>query len=422
MFDGLVAVGADGRIAAVTRAGEAGHERAMAEAGENGTLDMLPGGATCLPGFVDCHVHAPQYPQAGLALDRPLEEWLHAYTFPLEARYADVAFARHVYAPLVDDMLAGGTTAALIFATVHVPATLALVDICAAKGLRATVGKVGMDRDCPADCRDGSVTAMIEGTRAVIEHAGANGAGLVRGAVTPRFVPSCTDGALEALGALAAETGAVVQSHVSESAWQHGHAIERFGRRDAEVLDGFGLLGPRSVMAHGTHLTDGDLALFAERGAAVAHCPLSNTFFGDATFPLARALAKAVMVGLGTDISGGPDLSMLSAQRHAVAASRMRESGTLARGDGEAGARIDWRIAFHLATVGGAKALDLSVGAFEPGMHLDALVVEPHPLGTLRRLDVRGAEDELARILVTASRPDIATTYVGGVRRVALPG
>ena len=89
---------------------------------------MLAKGQYLIPGLVDLHIHAPQFPQLGKALDLPLAEWLQKHTFPLEARYADVDFARRVYAALVDTLLANGTTTALYFATIHDEASAALAE------------------------------------------------------------------------------------------------------------------------------------------------------------------------------------------------------------------------------------------------------------------------------------------------------
>jgi len=425
--DVLIAVGADGVIATVLRPGEDGYDLLLNEARRTGTLATLPAGAVLLPGFVDLHVHAPQYPQLGRALDVPLEVWLHKYTFPLEARYADTVFARRVYRRLVDDLLACGTTTALYFATTHIEATCLLADICMERGQRALIGKVAMDEPeaCPDYYRDASPAAAIEGTRAVIDHIRAhpdNRDGRVRPVVTPRFIPACTDAALEGLGALARECGCHVQTHCSESDWEHGHVLARHGVTDAASLDRFGLLGRRSVLAHGNFLTADDMDLLAARGSAVAHCPVSNAYFAGAVFPLRAALAKGVRVGLGTDISGGPIGSIMEAMRAAVMVSRMLETGvdpalTPEERGGGPGARIDFREAFHLATAGGADALDLSTGRFAAGCHFDAIAIDPAAgNGTIRLWNDDHDEDLLQAILYTASKPNISAVWVGGAQ------
>jgi guanine deaminase len=431
ILDGtLIHVAADGIISDVVHPYEERYLKTKHDAEVTGRLLKLPNGSYLLPGFVDCHVHAPQYPQLGSALDVPLEVWLHKYTFPLEARFADTAFARRAYGLLVEDLLANGTTTALYFATVHQEATRLLADICLEKGQRALVGKVAMDHpdNCPDYYRDASPEAAVEGTRSLIDYVFGhpdNAAGLVKPVITPRFIPSCTDAALEGLGALAQACGCHVQTHCSESDWAHGYVLERHGMTDAESLDRFGLLGRRTMLAHSNFLTPSDMELLRVRQSAVAHCPLSNAYFAGAVFPLRAAMEKGLHAGLGTDISGGPNASMLDAARSAIMVSRMLESGvdperTAAERASGAPARIDFRHAFHLATAGGAKALDLPVGQFSPGYAFDAILVDCTAAGGTIRLwdDTEPTDDLLQRIIFTASRGNIAKVWVAG-REVA---
>ena len=382
----------------------------------------LPHSHILLPGFVDLHIHAPQYPQLGTALDVPLQDWLQIHTFPLEARYADLTFARAVYETLVSDLLAMGTTTAVYYATVHVPATQLLADICLTQGQRAFVGKVAMDDPaaCPPTYRDASTDEAVTGTRAVIDHIRhhpGNAAGLVQPIITPRFIPACTDETLAALGALAAETGVRVQTHVSESDWEHAHVQTRHGISDAASLDRFGLMTPHAVLAHGTHLSPADMDLIHTRGACVAHCPLSNAYFAGAIFPLRAALERGLHLGLGSDISGGPSGNLWDAARMAVAASRIREGGTDAADPtrGDPGARVDFRTAFYLATAGGGAALGLPIGHFAPGMQFDAMAIDPTaPLGTIRLWPGQTGEVVLEKVLHTATRANIAAVWVAG--------
>jgi guanine deaminase len=414
--DAVIVVGADGVILSVTEGGAvpAGAER-------------LPEGWVLLPGFVDLHVHAPQYPQLGTALDVPLEDWLQVHTFPLEARYADAGFAETVWRALVADLLAVGTTTAVYFATIHVTATVRLAEVCVALGQRAMVGKVAMDHPdtCPVWYRDGSAAEGVAGTREVIDRIGAiaGNRGLVQPVITPRFIPACTDELLAGLGRLADETGVRVQSHVSESDWEHGHVLDRCGRSDAAALDAFGLMRDHGVFAHGTHLSGEDIDLMRDRGAAVAHCPLSNAYFAGAVFPLWAALERGLHVGLGSDISGGPAGTIWETARMAVAASRLRESGVDAgrapddRGTGAA--RVDFRTAFWLATAGGGEALGLPVGVIAPGMQFDAMAVDPGAVsGGIRLWPGDAGERVLEKVLYGANRANVARVWVAG-RRVS---
>lgn len=409
--DAVISIAADGTIAAIS----------SAEDGVPAGTIEVPAGQLILPGFVDLHIHAPQYPQLGRALDEPLEVWLGKYTFPLEAQYADLDFARERYATLVADLLASGTTTALYFATIHRQATELLAEICLSQGQRALVGKVVMDdpASCPEYYRDASADRAVAETRSVINYIRAMPDNdRVLPVVTPRFIPSCTDEALAGLGALAQACGCHVQTHCSESDWAHGHALTRYGSTDTAALAGFGLLGRKTVLAHSVFLTDADMATIRDAGAGVAHCALSNMYFGNAVFPLRRALEKGLHVGLGTDISGGPSGSMLEACRATAQASRMLEDGVDAKDSRETrgvpNSRVDMFTAFHLATAGGGVALDLPIGVFRPGYHFDALIVDPAAEAGTIRLFGAEASERIEQILYTASRPNIAATFVGG--------
>jgi len=422
LVDALITIDANGIIAAVHRPGDADYDTALAAAGDQ--LATLPADHYALPGFVDLHVHAPQYPQLGLALDEPLEVWLQKYTFPLEARYADLDFARPRYTALVEDLLANGTTTALYFATQHREATELLADICIEKGQRALVGKVVMDDPaaCPPGYRDASPESAVADTRAVIDYIRThpdNTDQRVLPVITPRFIPSCTDAALTGLGQLASECGCHVQTHCSESDWAHGHVLERYGVTDAEALDRFGLLTRRSVLAHSNFLTDADMDRLVARQSAVAHCALSNIYFANAVFPLRRALEKHLHVGLGTDISGGPSASMFNACQTAVQVSRLLQDGvdpTLpAAQRGTRNSAIDLKTAFHLATAGGGIALDLPIGVFAPGYKFDAMSIDTTaPTGGIRLFDTSEPTAIFEKILYGASRANIAKVWVDG--------
>lgn len=425
-FDGaLLGIGDTGVIEAVISADDPSFAPSREAAARAGVLVTLPPGCWLLPGFVDLHIHAPQYPQLGAALDVPLETWLHKYTFPLEARYADLDFAARAYGQLIDDLPANGTTTAVMFATIHDEATRLLAGLAMDKGIRAYVGKVVMDDPvaCPGYYRDASPAQAEAGTRDLINfirHDPRNVEGRVKPVITPRFIPSCSDDVLARLGALARETQCHVQTHCSESDWEHRHVLERHGCSDAESLDRFGLLTRRTVLAHSNHISAADMDLIKARGAGIAHCPLSNAYFANAVFPLRAALEKGLRLGLGSDIAGGPSASIFDGMRMAVAASRMLEDGVDARkppGDrGVPQSRISWREAFHLATAGGADVLDQKSGRFAVGQSFDAIIIDTAARdGTVRLMGPDLAPDEvLARILYTASKPNIALTAVAG--------
>ena len=222
---------------------------------------------------------------------------------------------------------------------------------------------------------------------------GGGGPGLARlvsPAITPRFVPTCSDALLAGLGKLAAkyrEQGVYVQSHISESVDQMSFVASMHPDepRDASIFDRHGLLAPRSVMAHAVFLSDPELALMAARGAGIACCPLSNVFFAGADLAVRHCVEDAkVLVGLGTDVAGGYSPSMLTGCRTAVMSSKVMARGAAAglRDGGHGGAapaepgpqatgtaaadaadpaqtELDFRYSFWLATLGGAQVLQV---------------------------------------------------------------
>ena len=423
--NGLIEVDEAGNIAGVHSPGTEKYEVVRETAVTTNSLITLATGQYLLPGLIDLHVHAPQWPQAGNALHLPLHEWLQDYTFPLEAKYADLAFAEKVYRSLVDTLIANGTTTTLYFATVHLAATKLLANICLAKGQRALVGKVAMDNpdECPDFYRDASTQAGLADTRALIEYVRTlpgNEQNLVLPVVTPRFIPSCTDEMLTGLGELAKAYDCHVQTHCSESDWEHNYVLNRHGKRDTTSLHDFMLLTNKTVLAHSCFINDEDMTTIKQQRSGIAHCPLSNAYFADAVFPAREVLDLGLNVGLGTDVAGGATPSLLQNCQTAVTASRYREAGvdnTLPQSErGVPGSRIDFKEAFWMATTGGGKALDLPIGLFKEGYKFDAILVdstvENSNLVVWDELD--GAKDVLQKIIYNANRQNIRKVWVQG--------
>jgi guanine deaminase len=371
---------------------------------------VLANGHVLMPGMIDTHLHAPQWPQLGVGLDLPLERWLFEYTFPLESRYADTAFADAVWNQMVPSLLRHGTTTAVYYGSIHEPATTALAATCVRHGQRAFVGRVAMDHPSgtPVWYRDGSAGESVDASARSIEairRIDSTGQ-LVQPIITPRFVPACSDAALMGLGELAAATDVRVQTHCSESDWEHGHVLDRFGVTDAHALERFGLIRPHTVLAHATHLTNDDRTLLAATGAGVAHCPLSNVYFANRAFSARAALDAGVCVGLGTDVAGGPSPSLLAQCSHAVGASRRLVDL------GDPGAGIDLATAFWMATVGGAALLGIDAGLLEPGRTFDAISVR---VPDVARLDGRTDDGLFEERVVRLTEPaDIARVWVAG--------
>ncbi|EQA6241425.1 TPA: guanine deaminase [Enterobacter ludwigii] len=423
--DTLFCIDGSGTIVDIIQHNDDAFRHVRDAARKAGKLTELSSDQYLLPGLIDLHVHAPQWPQMGKALDKPLEKWLNDYTFPLEARYADVDFARRNYTELVSALLANGTTTAVYFATLHTESSVELARICLAQGQRALVGRVAMDdpSQCPDYYRDETAASAEAETRAFIRAVAelpGNTAKRVLPVITPRFIPSCTDDLLKRLGIVARETGCHVQTHCSESDWEHGYVKERLGKTDTVALRDFGLLTPKTILAHSNHIEDDDADLIKKTGAGVAHCPLSNFYFANAVFPLRAMLDRGLNVGLGTDIAGGHSPSVFDACRHAITASKALNDGVDARikpeHRGRPGSAVSFKEAFWLATAGAGGVLGLPVGKLEVGYQFDAIVIDTRAAGS--DIYIHPAEDQpedrLQKIIYNARRNNISRVWVDG--------
>ncbi|GAA0136948.1 guanine deaminase [Paenibacillus sp. YSY-4.3] len=423
--DYLFCIHADGVIAKIVAPEDSDYQPLLDRYQGKPNFHRLADGQYFLPGFIDLHVHAPQWAQSGTALDIPLYDWLNTYTFPLESKFSDLDFAKKIYDDVVSNLLANGTTTALYFATVHKEASLLLAEICADKGQRGLVGKVVMDdpEQNPEYYRDVDTNTALVDTEefivAVQELAKSTKQG-VYPVVTPRFIPSCTDEALKGLGELAAKYDAYVQSHCSESDWAHGYVQDRFQKNDAFALNDFGLLRDKSVMAHCNFLDDHDADLFAETGTAIAHCPISNAYFANSVIPIAHLHSKGVEIGLGSDISGGFSPSLYDNIRQAVISSRMLEDGVNislpASERGVPGSRITVHEAFYLATAGGGEGLSLPIGRIEENYAWDVQVIDTKlPSAKLPIFNENENLDDVFQKMIYLVRPEhIREVWVQG--------
>ncbi|KAL4422640.1 hypothetical protein ABPG75_008837 [Micractinium tetrahymenae] len=385
---------ASGRIVAVVP-GEQEAACLVQHGGQAEDVLRLQEGQFLLPGFIDTHLHAPQYAYTGTGTHIPLMEWLETLTFPTESSFRDqLDLARDVYSKVIQRLLNNGTTCAQFFATVHLEPCQLFADLLEQAGMRAFVGKPCMDRQTPPGSLESTERAVAD-TEALIKYVRGKGLSRLEPLVMPRFIPTCSRALLRALGDLAAKHGVNVHSHIHEAydEEEFAAALEGGGQvvDEAALFDEAGLLTARSVFAHGNLLTDAELERMAARGAAIAHCPLSNFYYAEKILPVSRLLHMGVKVGLGTDVSGGYDPTMLGAQRQAVVASWALHAQAVAaaekpaelalryqRQPGRDPDVLSWKDALWLATVGGAQALGIQdrVGTLEAGKEFDALLID----------------------------------------------
>lgn len=339
------------------------------------------GDSLIIPGLVDLHIHAPQYAFRGTGMDCELLQWLRQYTFPEEARYADLDYASRAYRLFAEQMKKSATSRAVVFGTIHRDATLLLMDLMETTGIVSYIGKVNMDRNAPDELRETSPDASAFDTFGFINRAAKRGYQRTMPILTPRFIPSCSDALLNELSEVRRTYDLPVQSHLSEnpeevslvkklvpSAAFYGEGYERFGL--------FG--GPaRTVMAHCVYSTDAEVERILNNGVWVAHCPNSNMNICSGIAPVRRYLEMGIRVGLGSDVAGGQTESLFRAMTDAIQVSKLYW-----RYLDSSASPLGFSESLYLATKGGGSFFG-KVGSFEPGYEFDAVVLDdsvvPHP-------------------------------------------
>lgn len=366
-----------------------------------------------LPGLIDTHIHASQFPNAGLALDLTLLDWLEKYTFPTEAGLGDIGKAEEVYQRCVRTTLDSGTTTACYFATIHSKSTEVLANVCVQEGQRALVGKVCMDRNSPDNYCETTDSSLAE-SKKIVETILAMKSDLVKPIITPRFVPTCSRQLMTSLGQLAAEYNLHIQTHLSENlrecAWVR--ELEPDCQNYTQVYEKSNLLGSKTILAHCCHLDDSELEIIKQAGAGVSHCPNSNFSLKSGICDVRRLKDYGVKVGLGTDCSGGYSPSILNAMRQAVMA-----SNTLTFGRPESDHHpIQFSDALYLATRGGAILLDMEndLGALEAGKKADILLVDMTGQAATLPFGHESPVDLVHKFVFLADDRNIAQVWVDG--------
>ncbi|EXJ60570.1 hypothetical protein A1O7_04723 [Cladophialophora yegresii CBS 114405] len=342
-----------------------------------------------VPGFIDTHVHAPQFSMRGLGQGLHILDWLDQVTFPHESRFNNNDYATEVFTRCVQMGLRQGITTACYFASLHTEATKILADVCLQEGQRAFVGKTCMDHPetNPKYYREETAEAEA-GTEELIQHCRAvdESGTFVRPVLTPRFAISCTPELLTRLGKLGREhehayglgEGVPNQTHFCEAQQEIDATLKQYGKFscEADLYEHYGLLNSMSVLAHCTLLSHDDLVKIKQRECGIAHCPISNVTVGGGFMaaPVRRFFSEGITkVGLGTDSGGGFSCSLMDVMRQALIVANAREM--LSEGKER---RLGLEEVFYMATLGGPRILGMQdrVGSFEVGKRFDAILVD----------------------------------------------
>lgn len=360
-----------------------------------------------LAGFVDAHVH---YPQTAIIASwgKRLIDWLNSYTFPEEMRFADRAYADEIAARYLDLTAAHGTTTVCSYCTIHPESVDAFFTAAQARGQRVAAGKTCMDRNAPEGLRDTAQSAHDDSEALIARW---HGVDRLEYAITPRFSPTSTPEQLEAMGALwGKHPECLMQTHLSEQTDEIAWVRELFpqARDYLDTYEEFGLLGAKGLYGHAIHLEERERHRLREYGAALIHCPTSNTFIGSGLFDMAGLMAEGQRIGLATDTGGGSSFSMLRTMAAAY------EIGQL-RGTPLHAAQLLW-----LATQGSAVALrmDGKIGNIAEGMEADLVVLDLASTPAISQRSER-AEDVWEAVFPTIMMGDdraISEVWIGGRR------
>ncbi|RDE22872.1 guanine deaminase [Motiliproteus coralliicola] len=396
--DGLLVI-EDGRIAAV---GEA--EKLLPGLPAAAQVTEHKDSLLC-PGFIDTHIH---YPQTGMiaAYGEQLLDWLNNYTFPTEQHFQDKEHAAGVADIFLTELLRNGTTTALVFGTVHPESVDAFFEAAEQRDLRMIAGKVMMDRNAPDYLTDTPESSYKE-SKALIERW--HGKGRLHYAVTPRFAPTSTGEQLAVAGQLLGEyPDLYMHTHLSENKKEIEWVKELFPERSGylDVYDHYELLGERSVLAHGVHLSDCECERLAETDSAIAFCPTSNLFLGSGLFNLPKMEAHNIKVGLGTDVGAGTSFSILQTLNEAYKLMQLQQE------------KLNPFKSLYLATLGGAQALKLDdkIGNFSIGKEADFVVLDYNatPLMSYRMAQAKELEERLFVLMTLGDDRTISETFAMG--------
>ena len=360
-----------------------------------------------IPGLTDLHVHAPQYTFRAMGMDMELLEWLETNTFPEEAKYQDLEYARRAYRIFTDNLKRSATTRACIFGTIHRDATLLLMDQLEQSGLVTYVGKVNMDRNCPDYLREESAEESgiqtVEWIKDVLHKKYQNTMPIL----TPRFTPSCSDELMENLKKIQMYYQIPVQSHLSENPGEIAWVKELcpWSEFYGDAYDRFGLFGAdcKTVMAHCVYSGKEERQRMKENGVFIAHCPESNMNLSSGVAPVRTFLKEGLHVGIGSDVAGGSTENLFKAMALAIQASKLRW-----RMQDDRLKPLTLEEVFYIATKGGGEFFG-NVGSFEPGFELDAVVLDDTRIVHSQNLDVRA---RLERMIYLADEREVRAKYV----------
>jgi 5-methylthioadenosine/S-adenosylhomocysteine deaminase len=353
------------------------------------------GGHAVVPGFVNAHTHAPMVLFRGIADDRELMDWLTNFIFPAEAKNVDREFVKWGMRLAAAEMIRSGTTT---FGDMYYFESDIAREAKAA-GLRGVLAQTFIDFPAPDNK---TWEAMVAYMRDYAKQW--KGDRLITPAFAPHAPFTVSKEHLQQVRAMATELGLPILIHVSETKNEVQQVKDKQnGMTPGAYLDSIGFLGDDVVAAHGVHLTQEELRIFATKKTGVVHCPESNQMLASGVAPVVDMIKAGMEVGLGTDGPAGSNNNLDMLEEMASAA-RLQK---VMREDPKA---ISAREVLRLGTIGGAQVLGLAdkIGTLERGKRADVVIIDLHQSKTQPVYSVESA------IVYAASGNSVVTTIVDG--------
>lgn len=356
--DGAVAVRGDSIVAVGSRA------EVEAQFEPTKTIDAR--GTLVLPGLINGHAHAAMSLFRGIADDLALDEWLHKYIFPAEARNVTEDFVTWGTRLGVLEMLRGGITT---YADMYYFED-AVARATKEAGMRGILGETVIDFPAPDNK---TLAQTFQYTQEYINHW--KGDALITPAVAPHSIYTCSEKTLEDAAALARRNGVPILIHIAEAPFELQQSREKNGATPVAYLQRIGLLGPDVVGAHCVWVNQADIATLTHFGVGCINNPSSNMKTAAGVMPVIEMLAAGEAIGLATD--GAASNNNLDLFEEMDLAAKLQK---ITRMDPRA---LPAEQVVEMATIGGARAihLDKQIGSLEPGKKADLVLVDttaPH--------------------------------------------
>ena len=345
------------------------------------------------PGLVNLHTHAAMALFRGIGDDLPLMQWLQRRIWPLEKALVSPEFVYDGTRIAALEMLRSGTTCCSDMYFYPEAAVRALRGV----GMRAVAGIIAIE--FPTAYASDAEDYLRKG---LATRDGCRDDALVNFTLAPHAPYTVEDVTLAKIAILAEELDLPVHIHLHETADEVAESVRRHGERPLARLDRLGLVTERLIAVHAVHLEATEIALLAQRGASVAHCPASNLKLGSGIAPVAELLAAGVNVGLGTDGAASNDrLDMVS---------EMRLAALLAKGASRDPSVLPAPAVLEAATLGGARALGLErrIGSIEVGKEADLAAFD------LSEIETQPVFNPLSQLVYSAGREHATDVWVAG--------